>query len=70
MNNLLGGGIQWILPPEAPQEDFIEGQLEWDGRHFGLYYERSLGYMRFAAGSRTDIQALVGALGVQHDDKT
>jgi len=35
------------LPDEIPMEDFVDGYATWRGHRFGLYYERSLGYVQF-----------------------
>ncbi len=40
------------LPPEEPQEDFVDGVLIWGTRRFDVYFERSLGYMQFLVVTR------------------
>lgn len=54
--------VTYALPPEEPGEDFVDGQFVWANRGFGLYYERSLGYMQFSSSSMSDVEALYIAL--------
>jgi hypothetical protein len=52
------------LPPEEPDEDFVDGRLLWGPRDFELYFERSLGYLQFSSYSE-DVIALRDALTEQ-----
>ena len=54
--------VAYSLPPEQPEEDFVEGSFCWECRDFSLYFERSLGYMQFSSPIQADAQALQLAL--------
>ena len=54
--------MQFELPAEQPKEDFVSGYATWRGTRFGLYYERSLGYMQFDSENANQIEALAAFL--------
>ena len=50
------------LPPELPGDDFVEGDLQWRGITYDIYYERALGYVQFSTVSESSARALMDAL--------
>jgi hypothetical protein len=67
IENALGGAAfaAYKLPPEIPNEDFIDGSLDWGGRTYSIYFERMLGYMQFSSSSLSHVEALRDAIS-QH----
>jgi hypothetical protein len=50
------------LPPEEPREDFVEGVMSWGANEYQVYYERSLGYVRFSSPVESDLRDLLAGL--------
>ena len=54
--------VALTLPPEAPREDFIEGEMRWGPTVYSVYYERSLGFLDLTARSESDSRQLLATL--------
>jgi hypothetical protein len=50
------------LPEEEAGEDFVHGRARWNGAEYGLYFERSLGYVELESADRQAIEALAVSL--------
>src|SRR5439155_26433461 len=40
------------LPPYAPDENFVEGRLQWNGHSVGVYFETWDAYLLLSSNSR------------------
>jgi hypothetical protein len=57
-----GRGVVLGLPPEEAYEDSVSGTLLWGSTGYGIYFERSLGYVEFFGASQTSERELLDAL--------
>lgn len=52
------GTARLELPPQTPDEDFVEGWLVVGAVRFKIYYEYSLGYLALMCGDREALEAV------------
>lgn len=47
------------LPEDPEDDDFVDGELVFEGRQIAVYYEYALGYLSFSAEDREGLDRLL-----------